>query len=93
MAFGIVLLREHPHWQAPASFSEGLTKSLATQIGEQALLVRIADSKADSGEPQELGQQAFVTDWTAICRWISYSPAGKRIPCGAVDAPSLFRIF
>jgi NTE family protein len=103
MAFGIVLLREHPHWQAPASFSEGLTKSLATQIGEQALLVRVADSKADSGKPQELGQQAFVTDWTAddqlreklvqqLPRWQERFKAIVLRPVGPVAASVMARI-
>jgi len=66
--FPVVLLREHPHWEAPASFSEGLTESLAQQIGKQALLVRIGSDQGsdhDSGDLQELGPGAFVTNWRA----------------------------
>ncbi|HXI40872.1 MAG TPA: patatin-like phospholipase family protein [Bryobacteraceae bacterium] len=52
----VVLLRNHPHWEAPASFAAELTRSLGRQTGRQTLLVNIgADQDQDI---QEMGGQA-----------------------------------
>jgi len=37
----IVLLRNHPHWEAPAAFARELTTSLARQTGRKTLLVNV----------------------------------------------------
>ena len=52
----VVLLRNHPLWEAPASFGVELARSLGRQTGRQTLLVNIgADRDQDI---QEMGGQA-----------------------------------
>ncbi len=52
----VVLLRNHPHWEAPECFGVELARSLGRQTGRQTLLVNIgADRNQDI---QEIGGQA-----------------------------------
>lgn len=51
----VVLLRNHPHWEAPTGFAAELARSLGRQTGRQTLLVNIGSGDR---EIQEMGDQA-----------------------------------
>ena len=53
----VILLRNHPNWEAPGSFAAELAKSLARQTGHETLLVHL--SEEPSAEMQPLSGAAF----------------------------------
>ena len=59
----IVVLREHPNFQAPAAFAEGLAQSMAAQSGQQALLVKVGCVK--TSDIQQFGPNVYRSNWEA----------------------------
>jgi len=63
--FPIVLLREHPTWEASAAFSETLVQSLASQVNRPSLLVKIGGVRAAT-DLRQLSPQACTVSWPAM---------------------------
>jgi NTE family protein len=63
----IVLLRNHPGWEAPASFASELARSLARQTRRETLLVHLGRDR--QGDWRPLGENATETE----------HPAGKNL--------------
>ncbi|MDA1015525.1 MAG: cyclic nucleotide-binding and patatin-like phospholipase domain-containing protein [Planctomycetota bacterium] len=69
----VVILREHPNFEAPSAFSEGLVIALGSLINKPSLLVRIGDVKgSEHGDLRQLGPHAFSFNWPASLRELSF---------------------
>ena len=56
----VVLLRNHPHWEAPLSFGVELARSLARQTGRETLVVNLGSEK--NSEMRTLDEHAAMSD-------------------------------
>lgn len=59
----VVVLREHPNFEAPAAFSEGLVQSMADQSKQQTMLLKVGAVK--TSEMQQFGPNVYRLNWAA----------------------------